>query len=72
MEPLELSVEDQLKEEVDRLNQALGKAKKRINGLEKRCKSQKWIISKLSRQLRELDKKQMYINVQKGPKKKRG
>lgn len=57
-----LTVEEQLKNEVDRLTFELLRVKRRVNGLEKKIKNQKFVISKQSKQLKKLSAKERYKN----------
>lgn len=68
--PFEYSTEDRLKDEIYRLNQELLQLKRRYNGLHKKCKYQKRIMTKQANIIRQHEQKDMYINVQKGVKRK--
>lgn len=60
-----------LEMEVERLNRENLGLKRRINGLQKREKHHKRIISKQNRRIQDFEQKQYYINVQKGVKRRK-
>ena len=72
------SVEEQLKAEIDRLNDKLFLLEKENKGLKKKNGHQKHVMSRQRRTIEQLrrkinssEDKQYYINVQRGPAKKR-
>ncbi len=67
----EISRNEYLEMELHRVNRELLSLKRRLNGFQKREKMHQRIISKQNKRIQEYEHKQMYINVQKGVKKKR-
>lgn len=67
----EYSREELLQAEVDRLSEQVKQMSRRIHNLERKKQEHKRIISKQNKRLQEFERKQMYINVNKGPRKRR-
>lgn len=65
------SVEQQLYDENYRLNQENKSLKARLKRKESHVRSLQWTIRKLNKHLQKLDPKEKFINVQRGPAKKR-
>ena len=67
----EYSREEILQAENDRLREQVRQLSRRVFNLQRKQKEHKRIISKQNKRIQGYEEKQMYINVNKGPKKRR-
>lgn len=65
------SREQVLQDELDRVNKENLRLKRRIASMTRKEKEHKRVISKQNERLQKYEDKQHYININKGPKKKR-